>query len=257
MNSAFEVGAAALRAQQRAMEIHANNVANVNTPTFKRSDARYSEALAEAAASADAAGAAAQRSPLGGSGVRVVQEQVLFAQGELRATGNPLDLGIDGRGMIELIGPGRATLLWRGGALRVNEDGLLATAEGMPLRAGIVVPQDAESLAIAPDGLVSVSTSGGETIEIGQIDLVRVDYPAALERLDNGLFRPVPEARLTDARPGEDGTGMLSQGSIEESNVSLTQEMVQMLLVQRAYAASAQIVQAADQIAAITNNLKS
>jgi len=261
MNAAFEIGATALRAEQLALEVLANNVANVNTPSFKRSEARFSEVLARTAIienSAPEAGTPILRTPRsGGAGVRMVEQSMLFSQGELRRTGNPLDLAIEGQGLIELLGPAGEPRFWRGGTLRVNEDGLLATVAGFPLRAGIIVPGDAETLAIAPDGVVTATTSDGEALEIGQIGLVRFDRESAMERLDEGLFRAAEGARLTDARPGEDGAGTLAQGSIEGSNVSLTEEMVQMLVVQRAFAANAQIVQAADQIAAITNNLKS
>lgn len=253
MNGAFEVGAAALRAEQRALEIHANNVANVNTPSFKRTDPRFAEVLAR---NADESNSARTRSLPASGGVRVVAAEMLFAQGTLKPTGNSLDLAIEGLGLIELMGPGGNTLLWRGGRLRVNDDGLLATAEGMPLRAGVIVPTDAEALAIAPDGVVTALTSTGEPVEIGQIALVRTDNEASVERLDNGLYRAIDGARVTDARPGEDGAGTLVQGSVEQSNVELSAEMVSMLMVQRAFAANAQIVQAADQLASITNGLK-
>ena len=256
MNAAFEVGAAALRADQRALEIHANNVANVNTPAFKRTDARFSEVLSRQVNAADGADVSANGLAPEGGGVRVVPQTTLFSQGSLKPTGNALDLAIDGLGLIELIGASGDPVLWRGGTLRVNEDGLLATSSGLPLRVGIIVPQDAEALTIAPDGVVSVRTATEEAFEIGQIGLVRTDHEGGLERLDNGLFRAAAETRLIDARPGEDGVGALVQGSIEESNVELTAEMVGMLMIQRAFAANAQIVQAADQIAAITNNLK-
>jgi flagellar basal-body rod protein FlgG len=252
MNAAFEVGAAALRAEQRALEIHANNVANVNTPSFKRTEARFAEVLAENIAAPGETGPGQQT----GSGIRVVPFEMLFAQGNLRSTGNPLDLAIDGQGFVELAGYGGETVFWRGGTMRVNEDGLLATSDGLALRAGIIVPEDAEALTIAPDGLVTARTSTGENVEIGQIGLVRVEHEGALERLDNGLMRAADGARLIDARPGEDGAGTLVQGSVEESNVELSEEMVRMLMLQRAFAANAQVLQAADQLASITNNLK-
>jgi flagellar basal-body rod protein FlgG len=257
MNAAFEIGAAALRAEQKAMEILANNVANVNTSTFKRSEVRFAEVMAREAQTLERAETTPTAPTGGGSGVRVAVQDMLLTPGEIRATGNPLDLAIDGQGMIELVGPGGESLFWRGGTLRVSAEGLLSSSDGFPLRAGIVVPDDAETMTIARDGLVSVATSEGEKIEIGQLGLVRFDHADALERLDNGLFSPAAGARLVDAHPGEDGAGTFAQGSAEGSNVTLTQEMVQMLVVQRAFAANAQIIQAADQLAAITNNLKS
>lgn len=256
MNGAFEVGAVALRADQKALELLANNIANVNTPAYKRSDARFAAILANqvqgdgliTTAPADEA------TPLGG--VRIAPHTMLFAQGELRPTGNALDLAIDGQGFIELMGPAGQTLLWRGGTLRVDEDGALATRDGLALRAGITVPTDATKLVITPEGVVKAETSGGEVVELGQINLVRADHEGALEQLDGGLLRAADNARLTDALPGEDGAGLFVQGSLEGSNVELTNEMVQLLTIQRAFAANAQALQTADQLAAITNNLK-
>ena len=256
MNGAFEVGAVSLRAEQKALEILANNIANVNTPAFKRSDARFSEILANQIQPDGAVTLVNGEGMLSSGGVRISPRALLFTQGEIRSTGNPLDLAIDGQGYIELMGPNGQALLWRGGTLRVNEDGLLATTEGTPLRANIVVPTDAAKLAIAQNGIVSIETSGGETLEIGQIALVRADHEGELEPLDGGLMRVREDARLTDALPGEDGAGLLLQGSIEGSNVELTEEMVQLLVIQRAFAANAQTIQVADQLAAITNNLR-
>ena len=254
MNGAFEVGAAALKAQQRALEIHANNVANVNTPAFKRVDARFSEVLARQGEGTGTGDAAAGVSPFGG--VRVVPGEMLFTPGDMRPSGNPLDLAVAGRGLIEVSGPGGQNMLWRGGRLRVEDDGLLATVDGYALRADIVVPADAEALTIGADGVVSMRSSGGETVEIGQIGLVVSDREDAFERLDSGYYRAADDARLSDARPGEDGAGTLAQGSVEQSNVELAAEMIAMLTVQRAFAADAQILQAADQLASITNNLR-
>lgn len=256
MNGAFEVGAAALRAEQAALEVLANNVANVNTPAFKRSDIRFAEVLANQVA---AGGTPDQIAPADGpqsGGVRVLAQPEIFAQGEVRQTGNPLDIAIEGRGFIELMGPTGQMLLWRGGRLQVNEEGYLATADGVPLRAGIMPPADTTGLAIARNGLVTVLTGTGEQVELGQIALVRPDHEGALDRLDSGLYRAGPDTMLIDAQPGEDGAGEILQGSTEASNVELTAEMVQLLVVQRAYGANAQVIQTADQIAAITNNLK-
>ncbi|MCB5423842.1 flagellar hook basal-body protein [Altererythrobacter sp. CC-YST694] len=262
MNGAFEVGAVALRAQQRALEVHANNIANVNTPAFKRTEAHFAEVLARSADGTEGQGVGAgmgtdAAAALSGSaGVRMVPQTMIFAQGTLKPSGNALDLAIDGRGFVELAGLGGETLFWRGGRLRVNEDGLLATSAGIPLQAGIAVPDDATELSITQDGLVSVRNADDEITEIGQVSLVRPELESALERLDDGLYRPTEGARLIDARPGEDGAGRIVQGSVEQSTVELSAEMVEMLMVQRAFAADAQILQAADQLAAITNTLR-
>ena len=255
MNGAYEVGAAALRAEQRALEVLANNVANVSTPGFKRTDAKFQEVLAREAQSLATMDAPNPARPMAG-GVRVVQQEMLFQQGALRKTDHPLDLAIEGMGLIELIGPGGETIFWRGGRMRVNEDGLLASADGFALRSGIIVPDDAEALGISSDGVVTVRTATDENFEIGRVGLVKADNESAFERLDAGFLRLVEGERLIDAMPGEDGAGILVQGSVEESNVELSKEMVAMLMVQRAFSANAQVIKAADEIAAISNNLK-
>lgn len=253
MNEALEVAAVSLRAQQRALETMANNIANVNTPAFKRSDVLFAEVvgMAPAAARGEALAAASTRP----GGVHFGTRDMIALQGDLRTTGNALDIAIDGRGFIEIAGPEGETLLWRGGRLGVNRDGFLA-ADGNPLRSLIAIPDDASELAIASDGVVSAKTSDGETIELGRITLVRVDGDASLERARAGLFRAAEDARVTEAAAGEDGMGIIAQGMVEESNVDFSAAMVQLLMIQRAYAANAQVVQAADQLSALSNNLK-
>ena len=255
MNGAFHVGAIGLEAQQRALDTIANNISNVNTPTFKRSDVRFSEILAS---QSDPAVLRSDLREGAASSAGVVSDPffMLNEQGRIESTGKPMDIAIDGMGFIELMGPDGQTLLWRGGTLKIGDDGLLATAAGIPLKASITVPADAAKVEVGADGIVRATVGEGEAVEIGQLMLVKVEDPSTLQRLDGGLYRAGDETRLADAQPGEDGTGMLVQGSIERSNVELTSEMVQLMLVQRAYAANAQIVQAADQLMAIANGLR-
>ena len=255
MNGAFDIGAIGLQAQQRALDTIANNISNINTNAFKRSDIRFSEVLA----SRPDAGNPQAALGLGGTPSAGVMShaQFMIEGGKLEATGRPYDVAIDGDGFIEVMGPGGQTLLWRGGALKVGEDGLLATASGLALKAGITVPADTTSVQLGSDGIVrAFAGEDGEAVEIGQIMLVKVNDPASLDRLDGGFYRVAEGVTLLDAQPGEDGTGVLVQGSIERSNVELTTEMVHMMMVQRAYAANAQIVQAADQLMAISNGLR-
>lgn len=256
MNGAFYVGAIGLQSQQRALDIIAGNIANMNTPAFKRSEVRFSEVLASHA-DADVPRADLAVQALASAGVVVDATPMIDEPGTLETTGHPLDLAIEGAGFIELMGPEGQTLLWRGGTLKVGDDGLLATASGIPLKAAITVPDDASAITIGSDGVVRGTTAGSATpTEFGQISLVKASDMTALRQLDGGLYRVDDGAHLTDAKPGEDGTGMIVQGSIERSNVEMTTEMVQMMLVQRAYSANAQILQAADQLMGIANGLR-
>lgn len=253
MNGAYHVGAIGLSAQQRALDAVANNITNMNTPAFKRGEVRFAELVGTSEPIATAAG---MRS---GSGGVIGRLAVATGEpGELERTGRPLDLAIDGRGFVELMGGDGQLLLWRGGQLKIGDDGLLATETGIPLRAAVTVPDDVVALTIGRDGIVSGTTQvDGEAIELGQIELVRVDDPLALTQAEGGVYRVADGTRTVVAAAGEDGMGALIQGAIERSNVQLTDEMVRMMLVQRAYAASAQVVQTADQLAAIANGLRS
>lgn len=256
MSDAFSVGALGLQTQQRALEGIANNIANVNTAGFKRTQTRFAEMVA-----APRGGEAAPVDTTNGladvTGVMLDQQFMLNEQGELERTGQPMDIAIQGQGFIELMGANGRSLLWRGGSLRINADGLLATGHGVALRAAITVPADATALEIAGDGMVRATLpDSAEPVELGQIQLVKLDDPLAVERLDGGLYAVVEGTILSEAQPGDDGAGALVQGAIEQSNVALTEEMVRMMMVQRAYAANAQIVQAADQLMGIANGLR-
>lgn len=254
MNGAFYVGATGLGSQQRALEVVANNVANINTTGFKRSDIRFSELVGGWNADPTLSAAAANGQP-GLNGVSMSSAPLDFAQGDLRVTGQAMDLALKGEGFIELTGPGGETLLWRGGSMTVDRDRLLAGPGGIPLKAMINVPQDATSVAIGRDGLVSAIVDG-EPREIGRIELAMVKDMAGLSLAGEGLYRPAMSADVVSATAGEQGAGVFVQGSIESANVELSNEMVTMLLLQRSYAANAQVVQAGDQLMAIANGLK-
>lgn len=256
MNGAFEVGAVALKAQQRALETVANNVANVNTAAFKRADVQFAEIVAASPEPVTETERLARDASLQSGGVRMTARSMISDLGELRETGGAMDIAIDGLGFIELMGPNGQTLLWRGGKLEVDRDGYLSAAGGPTLRGLIAVPDDVTEIVIDRDGVVRGAGNDDEKLELGQIMLVRPESETDLERVGDGMFRLAEGARSIDAVPGEDGTGALRQGVIEGSNVDMTAAMVEMLVLQRAYSASAQVVQVADQLASITNNLK-
>ena len=256
MNGAFEVGAVALRAQQQALETIANNVANINTPGFKRADVQFAEIVTAPTAPITETERIAREAVSLTGGVRFAARSMVSQPGELKATGAALDFAIEGPGFVELLGPDGTSLLWRGGHLEIDRNGNLAAADGLALRALIAVPDDATNIVIARDGVVSAQVSDGTKMDLGQITLVRPESDADLIHMDSGFYRLTDGARARDAVPGEDGVGALVQGMIESSNVELATAMVEMLLLQRAYSASAQVVQTADQISSITNNLK-
>ena len=255
MNGAFYVAGIGLETQQNALDTLANNIANLNTRGFKRMEVQFSELVAETAraSQADDMPSVANQAL---AGVMLQTRMAMSQQGELERTDQPMDLALDGSGFIELLGHDGDTALWRGGRLQINEDGFLAAANGMMLAAQISVPDSAVDMRIDADGRVEAVFEGGEREEIGQIGLLRIKSEQALERLDGGIYR-VEDSRMTEnAEAGLDGMGRFVQGSLERSNVDLNREMVDMMIVQRAYAANAQVVQAADQMLSIANNLR-
>jgi flagellar basal-body rod protein FlgG len=255
VTQAFEIAGAGLVSQQKALDVIASNIANINTPSFKRSELRFSEVIAGLSDEFNPRASLSGEPSVAGVTARAVL--ALDAQGELEHTGRALDLAIDGAGFIELMGPRGQTLLWRGGALSIQEDGLLSTSDGLPLRAMIAVPDEATELLIDADGRVRARVAGADQpVELGRIDLVQIESNSDVERLDGGLYRLAEGVRLNELQAGEDGAGALVQGSIERSNVQINDEMVRLMIVQRAYAANAQIVQAADQLMAIANSLR-
>ena len=209
MSDAFYVGAVGLQAQERALSVISNNIANINTPAFKRADVRFSAMIA--ARNDPDVPMATLADGFAAAGVMAHAAAAVDEAGEIQGTGHPMDLAVQGRGFIELMGPGGQTLLWRGGTLKIGEDGMLAAADsGLPLKAAVTVPQDASGIIIASDGTVRALTTVDATpVEIGQIGLVDADDTSGFAALDGGLYRVADETRLRAARAGEDGTGRL------------------------------------------------
>jgi flagellar basal-body rod protein FlgG len=256
MNGAFYVGAIGLDAQQRALEVVANNIANINTTGFKRSAVSFSELVAPTRNGDDLPVSFGDRvSSL--AGVMVTSTPHIWTEGDLKQTGRQLDIAIDGQGFLELMGQSGRTLLWRGGSLKVNEDGYLSAADGTPLQAMISVPRDATSLSIDRDGNVSAKVSGAaDTEKLGRLDIAMIKDTDGLVDVGNGYYEASDPSLVYTVAPGEEGGGTFAQGALEGANVELTDEMTTLLLTQRAFAANAQVVQAGDQLMGIVNGLR-
>jgi flagellar basal-body rod protein FlgG len=256
MNGVLFIGATGLRAQQAAVDVLANNIANINTPAFKRGGVAFSELVSQGGGTngigAPAAGAES------GLGVAALASARSFSQGDVRKTDNSMDIAIRGNGFIELMAPGGQTLLWRGSSLKVNPDGFLAANNGMALKASISVPNDASRLEISPSGVVTAWIAGDSRAQtVGQIDLVGVADTRALIAVGEGTYRiDDPLADTVRGTPGESNLGLIAQGFAEGSNVSLTDEMVAMMLMQRAYAANARVIQLGDEMMGLVNQLR-
>lgn len=252
-NDTFYIAATGLRTQERALSLTAGNITNMNTAGYKRTQVRYAELVSPSLSPDGLVVQTGARS----AGVSLAGTTTVLTPGDLRATGSAMDLAIEGDGFIELLGPDGQSLLWRGGTLTVGPDGLLSTLDGHPLRALIQVPDDLTNLSITRDGTVwGQSADSQSPVELGRIDLVLPSRPETLIRSEGGYYAVSPEQRLDLSVPGEGRAGGLVQGALEASNVVLAEEMVTLMLVQRAFAASAQALQAGDQLMAIANGLR-
>jgi flagellar basal-body rod protein FlgG len=256
MNNVFYIGATGLNAQQTAVDVTANNIANMNTPAFKRGIVSFSELLTSAAAPLNRG--AANDVISSAAGVAADPSLHIFTAGELRSTGSALDLAIRGDGFIELTSDSGQATLWRGGALHVGTDGYLAAPNGAPLKAMISVPRDASGITITPTGQVQATVPNQtEPLNIGEIELVMPVDTRALQSVGDGVYRIQDDGlTVSRARPGEENAGTLVQGFSEASNVSLSDELVSLMLYQRAYASNARLVQVGDELMALANGLK-
>ncbi|GAU06880.1 flagellar hook-basal body protein [Burkholderia stabilis] len=256
MNNVFYIGATGLNAQQTAIDVTANNIANMTTPAFKRGTVAFSELLTTVPA--PLVRDYANETSSVAAGVSADPSLHVHTQGELRPTNNALDLAIRGNGFIELASDSGQTLLWRGGTLRVGSDGYLATADGQRLRAMISVPRDASAITISQTGQVQATVPGQtDPLDIGELEVMVPSDVRALESVGGGVYRARDDASsLTRVRPGEENAGVLVQGFSEASNVSMSDELVGLMLYQRTYAANARLIQVGDELMSIANGLK-
>jgi flagellar basal-body rod protein FlgG len=248
-------------AQQLNIDTIANNLANVNTTGFKKSRVNFQDLIYETIKPAGTETEAGTTIPEGiqvGHGVRPSSIAKLFSQGAAVQTGNPFDIRIEGEGFLQVTLPDGTTAYTRDGAFKVDADGTVLTADGYPMEPAITIPNDAEVVSIGPDGTVSVIQPGNVTTAVGNIQLVRFPNPAGLDaRLGrNLLLENEASGAPTVGTPGLDGLGTLSQGFLENSNVQVVEEILQMIIAQRAYEANSKVIQTADEMLQTANNVR-
>jgi flagellar basal-body rod protein FlgG len=260
MLEALQIAATGMQAQQLNVDTIANNLANANTAGYKRGRVAFHDLVTRVADASIAAGGVRPLDPvpLAGIGVGVASVSRQFDAGELRRTDSPYDVAISGDGFIELALADGTRAYTRGGTLKVNADGLLAIAGGPALAGAIAVPEHAQSLVVEGDGRVLARLAGSaQPVELGQIALVRFVAPGALAPLGNGLYRATDASgEAIAARAGDESVGELKQGHVEASNVKMVDEMVNLMVAQRAYEASVNVARAADEMLAMVNNLR-
>jgi len=261
MMRALWTAASGMNGQQYKIDITANNLANVNTTGFKKSRVDFQDLLYQTVRYAGTPVTAGAQIPTGiqvGHGVRPVATQRLFTQGTFQQTDNPFDLVIEGDGFFQILLPDGSIAYTRDGAFKRDSDGRLVTSDGFPLEPEVQIPEDALSVNIGSDGTVSVQLPGEDRpVERGKIELARFVNPAGLKSDGRNLYSAT--AASGDpivGDPGLDGFGNLAQGYLEMSNVQVVEEMVSMIVAQRAYETNSKAIQAADEMLQTANNLR-
>lgn len=253
--------AAGMSSQALNMDVIANNLANVNTTGFKRSRADFQDLFYQSLNIAGAASSAGTEIPTAnqiGLGTKVSAVAKLFAQGDYKQTGNELDLAVDGRGFFQITTPDGEIAYTRAGAFKLDGDGNIVNSDGYLLQPQISVPENAIQLTVGLDGTVTVMNAGETTpSEIGNIETARFANPAGLTAIGKNLFlESETSGSPTTGTPGEDGLGTITQGFLEMSNVNIVEEMVQMILAQRAYEINGKAIQTADEMLQMANNIR-
>jgi flagellar basal-body rod protein FlgG len=181
----------------------------------------------------------------------------LFTQGDFRQTGNPLDVVIEGQGFFQVRLPSGETAYTRAGAFHLNSEGSLVTADGNLMDPQVTIPVDALTITIASDGTVSVTQPGqAQAQQVGSLQLATFPNPAGLNSMGKNLFSPTSSSgEANTGTPGENGIGTVNQGFLEQSNVNVVEEMVNMIVGQRAYEVNSKVVKAADEMLQTMNNV--
>ncbi len=261
MQRSLFTAATGMNAQKTNMDVISNNLANVNTTGFKKSRADFQDLMYQITTTPGTAAAEGVLYPSGvqvGLGTRTIAVTKLFEEGDLKQTGNELDVAITGDGFFQITKPDGTTAYTRSGAFRLDENGRFVTPEGYVLEPEMTVPEDTLNITVSSDGIVSVLQAGQtESTEIGQIELADFINPAGLRAVGENLFEETESSGNALLNiPGEEGAGKLMQGFIETSNVNIVEEMVNMIIGQRAYEINSKAVQTSDEMLQMANNLK-
>ncbi|HKZ11628.1 MAG TPA: flagellar basal-body rod protein FlgG [Rhodanobacteraceae bacterium] len=249
-----------LEAQQTKMDVIANNLANVSTNGFKKSRAVFQDLLYQNMRQAGGRNDMQNVLPAGlqiGSGVRPVATERIQTQGSLEQTGNSKDIAIDGKGFFQVLMPDGNNAYTRDGSFQVNESGQLVTADGYPIQPAVLIPQDALSITIGKDGVVTVTQPGNnQSTQVGQLSLSTFVNPAGLQSIGDNLYLETSASGMrNESTPGLNGAGRLDQGYVETSNVNVVEEMVSMIQTQRAYEINSKAVQTSDEMLAKLSQL--
>jgi flagellar basal-body rod protein FlgG len=261
MIRALYSAASGMTAQQMNVDNIAHNLANASTAGFKMRRTQFQDLLYQTFVQPGASAGAQTVVPSGlqlGLGTRPSSNEIVFTQGNFSPTDNPLDVVIQGRGFFQVRQPSGDLAYTRAGTFHLDRDGNVVTADGDPIEPQLTIPPDAQSITIASDGTVSYTQPGQTAAQLaGQIQIANFTNPAGLNSIGRNLYLPTDASGdPTVGTPGgQEGLGTLQQYFVEQSNVSVVEEFINLIVSQRAYEANSKVVKAADDMYQQVNQL--
>jgi len=250
-----------LEAQSKNVDVIANNLANINTTGYKSTRANFEDLLYQQMRRAGSTAFGGNRVPTGiqvGIGTRFVSTQKMFHQGALQPTANPLDLAIEGAGFFQVVIDEAGTVAYtRDGSFTKNQEGAIVNGNGFLLEPSITIPDTSTGISISPTGVVESIDQDGSVTEVGQIQLAKFINPAGLEARGQNIFVETPASGdPITGNPDASGMGALKQHTLEGSNVSPVEALVELIKAQRAFEINSETVQTADEMLQAANNLR-
>ena len=251
MNQALWIAKTGLEAQQTRMSVVSNNLANVNTTGFKRSDAIFQDLLYQNVSQPGGQTSQDTQLPSGlmlGTGTRVVATEKLYSQGNIVKSENPLHVAIEGRGFFQVLLPDGTLAYTRDGTFQLDSQGQVVTSTGYQVQPAITIPDGAQGITIGNDGTVSVSLAGqASPTQIGTLQLADFVNPSGLQPIGENLAQETAASGSPQTgTPGLNGLGKTLQNSLETSNVNVVEELVNMIETQRAYEMNSKAIEATD-----------
>jgi flagellar basal-body rod protein FlgG len=261
MIRALYTAASGMVAQELNLDNIANNLANSSTSGFRSRRLQFEDLIYQNLIMPGAAASQQTTVVAGlqvGLGTRSAASEVIQTQGDFTQTGNPLDMTIQGQGFFQVLLPDGQTAYTRSGAFHLDASGNLVTQDGDPVQPNITIPQGALSVTVAQDGTVSVTLAGQTAAQqVGSLQLALFNNPGGLNSTGSNLFLATTAScdAIVGTPGGSEGLGPIVQGMLEQSNVSVVDEFVNMIVAQRSYEASSRVVNAADQMLQDINQL--
>jgi flagellar basal-body rod protein FlgG len=246
-------------AQQLNIDVISNNLANVNTIGFKKSRAEFEDLMYQSLKIAGSPTEAGNLIPTGmqvGMGVKPTTVHKFFTQGDFQNTGNPLDMVIEGDGFFQVDVNGEMAYT-RAGAFKLDNEGRVVTANGYVLQPEFTVPVETASVVVTEAGHIAALDEDGDELAATDIPIYTFINPAGLKAMGKNLYSETEASgAATEGVPGEDNFGTIAQGFLEMSNVEIVDEMVAMIVGQRAYEINSKAVQTSDAMLQTANQLK-